>query len=132
ELMSEAMDRRVLLVTPTTLFALCKAVVYGWRVEDQAANARHIADLGRELYKRLSVMGGHAAAVGKSLEQAVGKYNAMVGSLETQVMTQARRFEDLQVDQAGKDLPTLEHVDAAVRPLAKLAVENPTLTLGDR
>lgn len=132
ELMSEAMDRRVLLVTPTTLFALCKAVVYGWRVEDQAANARHIADLGRELYKRLSVMGGHAAAVGKSLEQAVGKYNAMVGSLETQVMTQARRFEDLQVDQAGKDLPPLEHVDAAVRPLAKLAVENPTLTLGDR
>ncbi|HYD46147.1 MAG TPA: DNA recombination protein RmuC [Phenylobacterium sp.] len=132
ELMSEAMDRRVLLVTPTTLFALCKAVVYGWRVEDQAANARHIADLGRELYKRLSVMGGHAAAVGKSLEQAVGKYNAMVGSLETQVMTQARRFEDLQVDQAGKDLPTLEHVDAAVRPLAKLAVENPTLTVGDR
>lgn len=121
ELMSEAMDRRVLMVTPTTLFALCKAVVYGWRVEEQAANAQQIAVLGRDLYKRLSVMGGHAASVGKALEQAVGKYNQFVGSLETQVMTQARRFEDLKVDHEGKDLPELTPIETGVRPLAKLA-----------
>jgi DNA recombination protein RmuC len=121
DLMTEAMDRRVLMVTPTTLFALCKAVVYGWRVEEQAANAQEIGKLGRELYKRLSVMGGHAAAVGKALDQAVGRYNQFVGSLETQVMTQARRFEDLKVDHEGKDLPELTPVETAVRPLAKLA-----------
>ena len=46
ELMTEAMDKRVLVVTPTTLFALCKAVVYGWRVEEQAANAQEISKLG--------------------------------------------------------------------------------------
>ena len=49
DLMTEAMDKRVVIVTPTTLFALCKAVVYGWRVEEQAANAQKIAELGREL-----------------------------------------------------------------------------------
>jgi len=123
DLMSEAMDRRVLVVTPTTLFALCKAVVYGWRVEEQAANAQEISKLGRELYKRLSVMGGHAAAVGKKLEEAVGKYNQMVGSLETQVLTQARRFEDLKVDHEGREIPELSPVETAVRPLAKLAAE---------
>lgn len=123
DLMSEAMERRVLMVTPTTLFALCKAVVYGWRVEEQAANAQQIAVLGRDLYKRLSVMGGHAASVGKALEQAVGKYNQFVGSLETQVMTQARRFEDLKVDHEGKDLPELTPVETGIRPLAKLAGE---------
>jgi DNA recombination protein RmuC len=32
DLMSDAMDRRVVIVTPSTLFALCKAVSYGWRV----------------------------------------------------------------------------------------------------
>jgi DNA recombination protein RmuC len=121
DLMSEAMDRRVILVTPTTLFALCKAVAYGWRVEDQAKGAAKTAELGRELYKRLSVMGGHAASLGKALESAVGKYNSFVGSLESQVMTQARRFEDLAVDHEGKELPELEPVETAVRPLAKLA-----------
>jgi DNA recombination protein RmuC len=121
ELLSEAMDRRVVIVTPTTLFALCKAVVYGWRVEEQAANARAVAELGRELYKRVAVMGGHAASVGKALEAAVGRYNQFVGSLESQVLTQARRFEDLKVDHEEKPVPQLEPVEAAVRPLTKLA-----------
>ena len=123
ELMTEAMDKRVLVVTPTTLFALCKAVVYGWRVEEQAANAQEISKLGRELYKRLSVMGGHAASVGKALEAAVGRYNSFVGSLETQVMTQARRFEDLKVDHEGREMPELGPVETGVRPLTKLALE---------
>jgi DNA recombination protein RmuC len=121
DLMSDAMNKRVLLVTPTTLFALCKAVAYGWRVEEQSANAEKIATLGRELYKRLSVMGGHAAGLGKALESAVGKYNAFVGSLETQVLTQARRFEDLAVDHEAKEIPALEPLEAAPRALGKLA-----------
>jgi DNA recombination protein RmuC len=124
ELMTEAMDRRVLVVTPTTLFALCKAVVYGWRVEEQAANAQEISKLGRELYKRLSVMGGHAASVGKALEAAVGRYNQFVGSLETQVMTQARRFEDLKVDHEGREIAELAPVETGIRPLTKLAADD--------
>jgi DNA recombination protein RmuC len=111
------------IVTPTTLFALCKAVVYGWRVEEQAANARLIADLGRELYKRIAVMGAHAGSVGKALEAAVSRYNAFVGSLESQVLTQARRFEELKVDHEGKAVDALEPLEAAVRPLAKLTDE---------
>jgi DNA recombination protein RmuC len=130
DLMTEAMDKRVVIVTPSTLFALCKAVAYGWRVEEQAANARLIADLGRELYKRIAVMGAHAGAVGKALETAVGKYNQFVGSLETQVLTQARRFEDLKVDHEGREVPQLEPLESAVRPLAKLAkAEGPQVRL---
>ena len=129
-LMTEAMDKKVVIVTPTTLFALCKAVVYGWRVEEQAANARQIADLGRDLYKRIAVMGGHAGSVGKALEAAVARYNQFVGSLETQVLTQARRFEDLKGDHEGRNIEPLAALDTAVRPLAKLSDEPaPTVRL---
>jgi DNA recombination protein RmuC len=136
ELMAEAMDRRVVLVTPTTLFALCKAVAYGWRAEDQAKNAARIVEVGRELYKRVSVMGAHAGAMGKALESAVGKYNQFVGSLESQVLTQARRFEDLSVDHEGKKIDEPTAIDQGVRPLTKLSAEaavgqSPTLTLGN-
>jgi DNA recombination protein RmuC len=121
DLMSEAMDKKVIIVTPTTLFALCKAVAYGWRVEDQMKNANHIADLGRELYARLSVMGGHVTSLGDSLGRAVDKYNSFVASLETKVLTQARRFEDLQVDHEGKNLPDVKAIEVQPRAAAKLA-----------
>ena len=119
DLLSDAMESRVVIATPSTLFALCKAVAYGWRAEEQAANADKVAALGRELYKRLSVMGGHASAVGRALDQAVGKYNQFVGSLESQVMVSARRFEDLQVDHEGKTLPDLAPVETAPRILSR-------------
>ena len=118
-LMTDAMASRVVIVTPTTLFALCKAVAYGWRAEEQAKNAEDVAKLGKELYKRLSVMGGHAASVGRALETAVGKYNQFVGSLESQVMVSARRFEDLQVDHEGKELPDLPAVEQSPRTLSR-------------
>jgi len=126
DLMTLGMERRVVLVTPTTLFGLCKVVAYGWRAETQARNAAEVAALGRELYKRLAVMGGHATAMGRSLGQAVERYNQFVGSLESQVLSQARRFEDLQVDHEGREIAELTPIETAVRPLGKLA---PALTL---
>jgi DNA recombination protein RmuC len=117
--MTQAMASRVVIVTPTTLFALCKAVAYGWRAEEQAKNAEDVARLGKELYKRLSVMGGHAASVGKALDAAVSRYNQFVGSLESQVMVSARRFEDLQVDHEGKSLPDLAAVELTPRALSR-------------
>ncbi len=126
-LLTDAMASRVVIVTPTTLFALCKAVAYGWRAEEQAKNAEDVAKLGKELYKRLSVMGGHAAAVGRALDTAVGKYNQVVGSLESQVMVSARRFEDLQVDHEGKDIAELPPVEQSPRTLSR-----PELTESDR
>lgn len=124
DLFTRAMEKQVILVTPSSLFALCKAVVYGWRVERQGVNAREIATLGRDLYKRLAVMGGHVAGLGKALDSAVGRYNDFVGSLEIQVMSQARKFEALKADHSGQALKELAPVETPVRRLVKLAAED--------
>ena len=58
----------------------------------------------------------------------MGAYNRFVGSLEAQVLTQARRFEDLQVDHEGKAIEVLAPVETGVRELVKLA---PALTVDD-
>jgi DNA recombination protein RmuC len=66
-------------------------------------------------------MGGHVARMGRNLELATGAYNAFVGSLESQVMTQAKRFEELEVSSGSKAIDPLPVVESQPRPLAKLA-----------
>ena len=133
-LLSDGMSQKVVVVTPTTLFALCKAVAYGWRMEDQAKGAEKVAVLGRDLYKRLSVMGSHVGGLGKALETAVGRYNQFVGSLESQVLTQARKFEELAVDHEGRSIEELTPIEVAPRQMSKLSDEteapSPALTVG--
>ena len=88
-----AVENNVIPATPTNLIGLLRAVHYGWQQETIAEDARKISDLGRELYKRLSTMGSHVSKLGRSLDGAVRAYNETVGSLERQVLPQARRFE---------------------------------------
>ncbi|HYJ53309.1 MAG TPA: DNA recombination protein RmuC [Allosphingosinicella sp.] len=113
-------ERRVLLATPTNLVAIARTVASVWRQERLAEEAAEIARLGKELHSRLATMGGHVAKLGRNLELATGAYNAFVGSLETQVMTQARRFEALEVSSGAKEIEALPVVEAAPRPLTKL------------
>src|SRR2546428_179313 len=91
---------------PMSSFA-CQATAFGWRKEKLAEDAQQIARLGRELYRRLAAMGGHVVDLGKGLEGAVRHYNSFVGSLESRVMPQARRFNELEVDGAQDALPEL-------------------------
>ncbi|KTE41851.1 MULTISPECIES: DNA recombination protein RmuC [unclassified Sphingopyxis] len=121
DLWDYAFDRKVLLATPTNLIAIARTVAAVWRQEKLAGQAREIAALGKELYARLSIMGGHIAKVGKNLDQATGAYNAFIGSFEDRVLAQARRFEALDIETGDKDIPTLPVAEQSARPLAKLA-----------
>lgn len=115
-----AFERRVLLATPTNLVAIAKTVASIWRQERLAEAAQEIASLGKELHSRLATMNEHMARVGKNLATASSAYNQMVGSFESQVLTQAKRFESLGAGSA-KTLETPPMVEVAPRPLTKLA-----------
>lgn len=120
QLWDYAFDRKVLLATPTNLIAIARTVSAVWKQEKMAGQAREIAELGRELYGRIATMGGHVSQMGRNLDTAVSAYNKMVGSLESQVMTSAQRFEKLGVDTGAKAIDPLHVAEQATRPLSKL------------
>jgi DNA recombination protein RmuC len=116
-LIEDAMERRVILSTPTTLIALLKAIAYGWRQEQMAENAQAISELGKQLYDRIRTFVGHFESVGGALGRAVDSYNKATGSLESRVLPSARRFKELGAA-TGEEIVEIEPVDESPRALA--------------
>jgi len=115
-LIEDGMTRHVVIATPTTLIALLRAIAYGWRQEELAANAAQISELGKLLYERLRTLGEHFNEVGRGLLRATSAFNRAVGSMESRVLPAARRFKDLRAG-TGDELPRLEPVDEQPREL---------------
>jgi DNA recombination protein RmuC len=103
-LIEQAMAKGVIIATPSTLVALLKAVALGWREQQIAENAQKISKAGQELHRRLNTLVSHLANLGKAVGKTVEHYNKFLGSFESQVMVQARRFEELGT-QSEKTLP---------------------------
>ena len=118
-----AWANNVIPASPTNLIGLLRAMHYGWQQETIAESAREVSDLGRELYKRLSTMGAHVSKLGRSLDGAVKAYNDTVGSLERQVLVQARRFERHGI--TGVEPPELTPIERQTRPLAAAELVDP-------
>lgn len=93
-LLEEAIQQHVLVASPVTLLALLKSVAYGWQQAQVADNARAIALLGQEVYKRLETFIDHLADVGKGLNRAAEAYNQAIGSLERRLLPSARRLQE--------------------------------------
>jgi DNA recombination protein RmuC len=118
---------RVHIASPTTLIALLQAIAYGWQQERLAKDAQTVHDLGRKLYESLSVMGGHFAKVGSSLDRAVTAYNQAVASTERRVFPPARKLSEHVV--SDKAIEQLEPVTSQTAPLQAPEFEQRTLEI---
>jgi DNA recombination protein RmuC len=116
-LFEDAAAQRVIIATPSTLIALAKAVAFGWRQEKVAENAQRVHELGRELYRRTTVMAEHIQSCGNALGKSVKCFNEFVGSLEHSVMPQVRRFNELEVEGTAAEISPLEHIELEPRML---------------
>jgi DNA recombination protein RmuC len=114
-LIEDAIDKRVVLASPTTLIALLRAIAYGWKQQLVAENAERIKDLGSELYDRVVKFAEHLSEIAKGLERASKAYNNAVASFDSRLIPSARKFREMGVGSA--DVPQIEPVETFPRPL---------------
>jgi DNA recombination protein RmuC len=114
-LQEDAFKQKVVIASPTMMVALARTVAYGWRQEQSAKNAQEIAELGRDLFRRMAVMVDHMGKVGDSIGRSVKTYNEMIGSVESRVLPQARKFKELGAGDAGIDIVSPAQIEAAPR-----------------
>ncbi|HVC06719.1 MAG TPA: DNA recombination protein RmuC [Solirubrobacterales bacterium] len=111
-----ALEQKILIATPTTLVGLLRTVELGWRQEQIAEQAQEIAAAARELHSRTGSFLEHFAKAGRQLSSATKSFDDAVGSLESRIMPQLRRIEEMGAA-SGKELEEPRRVDRAVRPI---------------
>ena len=97
ELFEYATEKKVLVCSPVNLYALLKAVAFGWQQQEMTDNAREIAAQGQDLYNRLGKFVGLYSDIGKNLERSVNAFNKATGSLDSRLVPAMRRFRELGV-----------------------------------
>jgi len=129
DLLVQAFELNVILATPTSMLAMLRTIDAGHQRGRIAANAEEIRAQGALMLQRLETLAGHVGGVERGLTQAVRAYNALVGSFDHRVLTQARKMQELGVSSqtalsapaqvtesirvsASQDLPLPEHPGA--------------------
>jgi DNA recombination protein RmuC len=114
ELFEEGASKSVMLASPTILLPLLRVVEVGWRQERFLKNVEQLRDEAKILYDRLAGLTDHLGTLGKRLEGAVNEYNAFVGSYDSRIIPQARKFEEMGA-RGIKTVPDVQPVEGRPR-----------------
>lgn len=117
-LFSEAFERKIIVVTPTTLLATLRTIENIWRYERQSQNARLIAERASAVYDKLRVFVEAMERLGGQLHTAQGSYDSAMNTLTRgrgNLISQANRFVELGV-RVKKELPKAVTDQAEVDP----------------
>ncbi|MDE3185167.1 MAG: DNA recombination protein RmuC [Bacteroidota bacterium] len=102
-----AYDKKILLVSPTNLFAVLKIIADLWKVEQQNKHAIEIADKAGLLYDKFVLFYENFETVGKKIAEAGNTYETALKQLSTGRGNVIGKIEELKKmgANASKQLP---------------------------
>ena len=112
DVLRQAWEKGISIVSPSNLFPNLKTIGYLWRLQKQNDNAEEIARLGGSVYDKVSGFLGDMQSVGKSLTKAQDTHREAVKKLSEgngNVMRQAEKLRELGA-KTNKSLPDMTDV----------------------
>ena len=103
-LFQQALERNVLVATPTTLLTSLNIVRQLWRLEKQNAHSAALADSASKLYNKFTVFISTMEELGRKIDGARVSYAKAFGQLyqgRGNLIKQAKEFEQLGVAVKG-------------------------------
>ena len=102
----EAIQKKVLVVTPSTLLALLRTVAMYWSNAEVTDKAALIRDEAKELVKRVGVLVKHMNTTSKRLSSTVEAFNDAVGSFDRMFVPQLNSVASIVVMPEAKLEPS--------------------------
>jgi DNA recombination protein RmuC len=107
QLFNDALDRNIVIVSPSTLLATLRTISSIWKQEYQNKNVMEIAKLGGDMYDKFEGFAKDLIDVGKRIEDSKKSYEGAMNKLvdgRGNLVRQAERLKQLGA-KASKSLP---------------------------
>lgn len=107
ELFSYAWEKKIVIVSPTTLLATLRTISSIWKQENQSRNAQEIARLSGSLYDKLVGFIGDLGKMKENIDRAGNSYDEALKKLQTgngNIFRTAERIRELGA-KSSKQLP---------------------------
>jgi DNA recombination protein RmuC len=122
ELHGYAWNKKIVIVSPTTLFATLKTINSVWQLERQNRHAQEIARQGGDLYDKVAGFVADMQKIGRQIDVTRDIYNEALDKLSRgrgNIMNRAQKLKELGV-KTSKDLPKELLEDNDELPLKKV------------
>jgi len=96
EVFSEAFDKNIVIVSPSTLLVTLKTIHNIWRYEQQTQNAKEIAKKAGDLYDKFHGFVDSLENIGKNIDRAKDAYNTAFDRLSKGKGNLIKRTEDIR------------------------------------
>ena len=101
ELINEALNQNIMLVSPTTLLVALRTINNLWRYEHQSRHAQRIADRAGRLYDKMRLFVDDMTTIGQNLTKAQDSYQQALKKLSEgrgNLIAQAEGFRQMGVE----------------------------------
>lgn len=101
ELINEALNLNIMLVSPTTLLGALRTINNLWRYEHQSRHAQRIADRAAKLYDKMRLFVDDMSSMGQSLDKAQDSYRQAMKKLSEgrgNMIAQTESFRQLGIE----------------------------------
>jgi DNA recombination protein RmuC len=108
ELFSYAWERKIVIVSPTTLLATLRTISSIWKQENQTKNAQEIARLSGALYDKFVGFTEDMVKIKTNIEKASGAYDDAMKKMKDgngNIIRTAEKIKELGAKTGNKSLP---------------------------
>ena len=103
-----ALSKRIVLVTPSTLMLLLRAVKLMWRQTQLSSTVKEITNVSVQLHERMNKFANHYNKTGKDLTETVNSYNNAIKSWNSRILPAATKLID--VTASADDIEKLKSI----------------------
>ena len=108
ELFAYAWERKIVIVSPTTLLATLRTISSIWKQENQTRNAQEIARLSGSLYDKFIGFTEDMEKIKNNIDRASGAYNDAIKKMKDgngNIIRTAEKIKELGAKTGNKTLP---------------------------